>query len=35
MKREAHLYLYLIDYGLNVCLLCIIMHNTHMDVMNE
>jgi hypothetical protein len=35
MKREVHLSLYLMDYGLNVCLICIILRNTHMDVMNE
>jgi hypothetical protein len=35
MKHEAPLSLYIMDSSLNVCMLCSIMHNTYMDVMNE
>jgi hypothetical protein len=35
MKHESSLSLDIMDSSLNVCLLCIILRNTHVDIMNE
>jgi hypothetical protein len=35
MNHEAHLSMNIMNSSMNVCLLCIIMCNSHMDVMNE
>jgi len=35
MKHEEPLSLNIMDYSLDVCMLCIILRSTHMDVMNE
>jgi len=34
-NHEVHLYLYIMDPNLNVCMLCSIRHTTYVDVRNE